>query len=161
MFAAFAATMIVLSFVGVVVPPIAAQTSTANAKIANARVPRLVTFSGTLKDVHGDAAGSVVGVTFALYTQETGGVPLWQEIQNVQVDETGHYTVLLGATKAEGLPIELFTSKQAQWLGVQPDGQAEQPPIMLLSVPYALKAADAETFGGKPPSAYVVAPQQQ
>ena len=28
---------------------------------------------------------------------------------------------------------------------------------MLLSVPYALKAADAETFGGKPPSAYAPA----
>ena len=26
---------------------------------------------------------------------------------------------------------------------------------MLLSVPYALKAADAETFGGKPPSAFM------
>ena len=31
------------------------------------------------------------------------------------------------------------------------------PRIMLLSVPYALKAADAETFGGKPPSAYAPA----
>ena len=42
---------------------------------------------------------------------------------------------------------------------MQLEAQAEQPRVMLLSVPYALKAADAETFGGKPPSAYVAAPQ--
>ena len=60
-----------------------------------------------------------------------------------------------GSSKADGLPLELFTSSQAQWLGIRPEGEAEQSRIMLLSVPYALKAADAETLGGKPPpSAY-------
>lgn len=38
---------------------------------------------------------------------------------------------------------------------VQPSGEAEQPRIVLLSVPYALKAADSETLGGLPPSAFV------
>ncbi|OFW36251.1 MAG: hypothetical protein A3J28_05125 [Acidobacteria bacterium RIFCSPLOWO2_12_FULL_60_22] len=33
----------------------------------------------------------------------------------------------------------------------------EQPRILLVSVPYALKAADAETLGGKPASAYLLA----
>src|SRR3990170_1578308 len=33
----------------------------------------------------------------------------------------------------------------------------EQPRILLVSVPYALKAADAETLGGKPASAFVLA----
>jgi hypothetical protein len=138
-------------------------------------VPRLVRISGTLAlapESGSDAVGtagataseaamhrssSVIGVTFALYADETGGAPLWLETQNVEVDNTGHYTVLLGSTKSDGLPIDLFTSGKAQWLGVQSDGQAEQPRIMLLSVPYALKAADAETFGGKPPSAYAPA----
>jgi hypothetical protein len=101
----------------------------------------------------------VVAITFALYSEQTGGVPLWSEVQNVHVDETGHYNVQLGSTKPDGLPVELFASAQAQWLGVQVQGQAEQPRVMLLSVPYALKAADAETFGGKPPSAYVAAAQ--
>jgi hypothetical protein len=76
-------------------------------------------------------------------------------VQNVRVDTAGHYTIQLGSTKADGLPVELFSSAQAQWLGVQLQGQAEQPRVMLVSVPYALKAADAETFGGKPPSAYM------
>ncbi len=152
------------------VAPLAAQ-NTGNT-VTTVQVPRLVRISGTLNlipeigsGVAGAAANeaavhhasSVVGVTFALYAEETGGAPLWLETQNVQLDNTGHYSALLGATQAEGLPVELFASGQAQWLGVQQQGQAEQPRIMLLSVPYALKAADAETFGGKPPSAYAPA----
>ena len=135
------------------------------------QVPRLVKFSGTVQNFNADEAGAgagagnnasaastVVGMTFSLYGQQTGGVPLWSEVQNVQVDSTGHYTVQLGSTQPDGLPVELFSSAQAQWLGVRQEGQAEQPRIMLLSVPYALKAADAETFGGKPPSAFMPAP---
>jgi hypothetical protein len=55
------------------------------------------------------------------------------------------------------LPQDLFASGDARWLGVQVQGQQEQPRVMLLAVPYALKAADAETIGGLPPSAFVLA----
>ena len=153
------------------VPSMTAQTSTSNATAATAQVPRLVRFSGTVQNLTTDMAGggavardsasapaNVIGITFSLYSEQTGGVALWSEVQNVQVDKTGHYTVQLGSAQPEGLPVELFNSAQAQWLGVQQEGQAEQPRIMLLSVPYALKAADAETFGGKPPSAFLQAP---
>jgi hypothetical protein len=40
---------------------------------------------------------------------------------------------------------------------VQPQGQAEQARVMLVSVPYALKAVEADTIGGLPPSAFVLA----
>ncbi len=156
---------------GSVAATTAATQSAVQSAAAASQVPRLVRFSGTAQNVNPDeAAGSVaardsasvpasvVGMTFSLYSEQTGGAPLWSEVQNVQVDKTGHYTVQLGSTQAEGLPVELFSSAQAQWLGVRQEGQAEQPRIMLLSVPYALKAADAETFGGKPPSAFVSAP---
>jgi hypothetical protein len=52
------------------------------------------------------------------------------------------------------LPKEVFVSGAARWLGVRPEGQPEQSRVLLLSVPYALKAADAETVGGLPPSAF-------
>ncbi len=42
-------------------------------------------------------------------------------------------------------------------MGVSVNGEQEQPRVLLLSVPYALKAADAETIGGLPPSAFVLA----
>ena len=129
--------------------------ATTAAVVTTAQVPRLVKFSGTVIEVGGNAASRVVGVTFSLYAEQTGGAPLWSEVQNVQVDKTGHYTVMLGSSQPDGLPLNLFTAAQAQWLGVRVEAQAEQPRVMLLSVPYALKAADAETFGGKPPSAFM------
>ncbi len=121
-----------------------------------ATVPRLVNFSGTAFAAHGHPASSA-GVTFAIYREATGGAPLWIETQTVSVDSAGHFTALLGATKPAGLPLDLFTSGEARWLGVRVDNNEEQQRILLLSVPYALKAADAETVGGLPPSAFVLA----
>ena len=125
--------------------------------VTGAPVPNLVNFAGTLKDSGGHPIQSVTGVTFSLYAQEEGGVPLWLETQTVRADGKGNYTVQLGATKAEGLPLALFTSSTARWLGVRINGGEEQPRVLLVSVPYALKAADAQTLGGLPPSAFVLA----
>ena len=130
-----------------------AQTSTQTVSA----LPRLVRFGGTLRDLNGAPLTGVVGVTFALYSEQSGGAPLWLETQNATADSTGHYTVLLGSTKPDGLPAELFTSEQARWVGVQVSGQAEQPRVLLVSAPYALKAGDAETIGGLPPSAFALA----
>src|SRR5467141_5284549 len=110
-------------------------------------VPRLVKSAGTLKDELGKARTGVVGVTFAIYKEQEGGAALWLETQNVELDEQGRYTVLLGATKSEGLSLELFTTGEPRWLGVQVNlpKETEQPRVLLVSVPYALKAADADT----------------
>src|SRR5712691_11320464 len=122
-------------------------------------VPRLIKFAGTLRDAQGKPLSNTVGVTFAVYKEQEGGAALWLETQNVPLDEQGHYSVLLGATKSDGLPLELFTSGEPRWLGVQVNlpKELEQPRVLLVSVPYALKAADAETLGGKPFSAFVLA----
>jgi len=120
-------------------------------------VPTLVNFKGTLTDINGKPLTGTVGVTFYLYKDSEGGAPLWMETQNVQPDKSGRYTVSLGTTTSTGLPIDVFVSGEARWLGVQPEGQAEQPRVLLLSVPYALKAGDAETIGGLPASAFVLA----
>ncbi len=121
-------------------------------------VPPLVKFSGALLDVNGKPMTGVVGVTFSLYKDAQGGAPVWMETQNVHADHLGNYSAMLGSTTSAGLPTELFASGEARWLGVQVQGQAEQPRVLLLSVPYALKASDAETIGGLPPSAFMLAP---
>ena len=122
-------------------------------------VPRLVKFAGTMKDELGKSRTGVVGVTFAIYKEQEGGAALWLETQNVELDEQGRYTVLLGATKSEGIPLDLFTAGEPRWLGVQVNlpKEVEQPRVLLVSVPYALKAADAETLGGKSLSSFVLA----
>ena len=118
-------------------------------------VPHLVNFSGRAADPQGKPVQGITGVTFAIYKDQDGGAPLWMETQNVQTDAKGNYSVQLGATTREGLALDLFTSGDARWLGVRVNGGDERPRVLLLSVPYALKAADAETIGGLPPSAFV------
>ena len=119
-------------------------------------VPRLVKFSGTLTDGGGRPLSGVVGVTFALYEQPDGGAPIWMEVQSLQVSGNGQYAALLGSTRNDGIPAETFAAGQ-RWLGVQAQGQAERPRVLMTSVPYSLKAVDAETLGGLPASAFALA----
>ncbi len=119
---------------------------------ATASIPRMIRFSGQLKGVSG-----TVGITFTLHKSQADEAVLWTETQNVKLDGDGKYTVLLGSTKADGLPTELFASAEAQWLGVRVEGRTPQARVLLVSVPYAMKAAEAETLAGKPLSAFVLA----
>lgn len=130
---------------------------TQSAAMESVVVPRLIRFTGVLKDASGKPLTGRVGITFSLHKDQRGGAALWIETQNVLLDASGRYSVLLGATKAGGVPMELFTSGEAQWLGLQVEGEPEVPRVLLVSVPYALKAADADTVGGKPSSAFVLA----
>lgn len=65
----------------------------------------------------------------------------------MQPSDQGHYTALLGSNTPEGLPLDLFASGSARWPGIAPaiPGLVELPRVLLVGVPYALKAADAET----------------
>jgi len=120
-------------------------------------IPQLVNYSGTLTDLRGMPLTDAVGVTFLLYGEPRGGEAIWAETQNVQPDKTGHYSVVLGSTLSQGLPQDLFSTGEARWLGIQVPGEEEPPRTLLVAVPYALKAGDAETFGGLPPSAFMLA----
>jgi len=123
----------------------------------NAAVPDLINFSGTLTDLNGNPLTGVQGVTFLLYKEEQGGSPVWIETQNVIPGKNGKYTVTLGSTKLDASLSDSFANGEARWLGVQISGQEQQPRVLLVSVPYAMKAGDAETIGGLPPSAFVLA----
>jgi hypothetical protein len=129
--------------------PIAASAPTA--------VPALVPYSGAAIAGDGKTFAAESGVTFQIYKDEVGGEALWTESQTVAIESTGHYQVQLGAASPNGLPGDLFASGEARWLEVQVAGEAPQPRVLLVSVPYALKAADAATLGGLPPSAFALA----
>jgi hypothetical protein len=123
-------------------------------------VPRLIRVRGAVLKVPGESLANDIEITFALYKDENSQDAVWQEIQTVQLDSTGRFSALLGATIEGGVPLEIFSAGEARWLGIRPDGQAEQPRILFLSVPYALKAADSEMLGGKPASAFALAGNQ-
>src|SRR3990167_8275698 len=93
---------------------------------ATASVPRLIKFSGTLNDpVWKLRRGGLVSVTFALYAGPEDESALWLETQNVQLDDQGRFTVLLGATRDAGVPVELFASGEARWLGLRVEREPE------------------------------------
>jgi hypothetical protein len=120
-------------------------------------VPALVPFSGVVLDRDGHALTGETGMTFLIYKDQTGGEPLFTETQSVLPDATGHYSVHLGSSMSSGIPLDLFSSGEARWLEVQTAGQRPQARVLLVSVPYALKAADAATLGGLPASAFALA----
>jgi hypothetical protein len=119
-------------------------------------VRRLVKVSGVLTDFAGKPLSGEVQVKFTLYKEETDEEPLWTETQKLGIDTRGRYTALLGATQTGGVPVELFGSDDARWLGVEVEGQPPRPRTLLLSVPYALKAVEAEKLAGKSVSDFVL-----
>ena len=126
------------------------------AQQSSTTVPNLIRYGGVLKDAQGAAMASrTVGVTFLIYSQQEGGAPVWLETQNVATDATGHYSVLLGSTTATGLPGDLFAQQEQRWLAVKVEGQPEQPRVLLVSVPYAMKAAEADRLAGHSASEFV------
>ncbi len=123
-------------------------------------VPRLIQFSGVLRDSQKKPLTGSVLVTFSIYAGQEDGTPLWTETQEIIPGADGAYGVLLGAASPNGIPAELFSSGGARWLAIQTPEQPELPRVLLVSVPYALKAADADTLGGKPASAFITADSQ-
>lgn len=124
--------------------------------LSSAGVPRVVKFSGVLKDVEGKAIVGKTRVTFAIHSEQLGGEQLWQESREVLADEQGRYTVLLGSTKNDGLEPSVFADGTARWLSVQVEGQTESARVLLVSTPYALKAADADTVSGFKPGDFIL-----
>ena len=119
-------------------------------------MPRLVWFSGAFRPADGQPVAAVESVTLAVYRDEQGGDALWQETHSVVVGAGGRFNLLLGSSTTDGLPLDLFTSGEPRWLGVRFNrgAEVEQPRVQLASVPYALKAIDADTLGGRPAWAY-------
>jgi len=142
-------------------PQAAGQSVSAPSQVVPALpVPRLIKFSGVAKDASGQLRSGVVGITFSIYADQQGGATLWMETQNIELDAHGRYAVLLGGTRSAGLPLDLFATGEPRWLGAKLElpEEVEQPRVLLVSVPYALKASDADTVGGMPASAFVLAP---
>ena len=117
-------------------------------------VPRLIRFSGAVNPAE-VKAGAPAGIEFAIYKEESGGAALWSEIQNVETDTSGHFTVLLGATKNGGVPPDALGIGESRWVGVTPSGGTPQPRVRLVSVPYALRAEEALRIAGAPASDFV------
>jgi hypothetical protein len=122
--------------------------------------PTVIPLSGKLLAADGQPRTGTVVLALSMYDAQADPTPRFVESQTVTLDTTGGYSVQLGATFADGLPQYLFTNAPGtRWVGVGVSGEPDPPPsqrIMLLSVPYAAKAASADTLEGKPLSDFVL-----
>src|SRR4051812_29693871 len=73
-------------------------------------VPRLINVSGVFRPADGQPARAVETVTFSIYADREGGAPMWQETQTVAIDAQGGYSLLLGASRPDGIPAAVFKS---------------------------------------------------
>jgi hypothetical protein len=103
---------------------------------------RVLVVRGVLKGRKTNNVPGVVGVFFAIYEQQQGGAPLWQEVQNVEVDARLHFTALVGSNTVGGIPPELFTTEKTLWVGEQVLllGEVERQRFQLVSTPQGLVA---------------------
>jgi hypothetical protein len=108
---------------------------------------RVISFAGVLPEQPDGA----VGVTFSIYPDQQSTSALWTETQTIEVS-SGKYTALLGSSTTSGLPPEIFGGDQAHWLGVRVNGSEKR--YLLVSVPYAINAINAQELGGVPASQY-------
>ena len=148
-----------LSLVVLLSPTVLLAQSPQQSQSTSMSVPRLIRLTGTFRPADGQTPLSVETVTVAIYAEETGGAPLWQETQKLAIDAEGRYALLLGAGQPEGVPHDVFASGEPRWMGMvwNRPGEIESARWRATSVPYALRAGDAETLGGKPAAAYALA----
>jgi hypothetical protein len=122
-------------------------------------VPTIVKLSGAVRDLEGKNLSGLHNLNFALYKDESGGTSIWSEMQNVMIDAQGRYTAFLGSASTGGIPAEIFASGETRWVGVTPEDGVERSRFAIATVPYAFKAAEADTLGGRKPEEFVSVPQ--
>jgi len=97
-------------------------------------------------------------VRLAVYGQSMGGSALWEESQSAVPDEQGLYRVLMGSEHSQGVPPEFASGAQGRWLGVQIEGEQEQPRVLLASLkPLAISIGNgAKAKEGSGPVLYQI-----
>ncbi len=105
-----------------------------------AQVPRLMNYQGVLTDASGVAVpDGNYNITLRIYTEATGGTPIWEEAQLVAAHK-GIFNAILGSIS----PLSISFSDQ-YWLGVTVGAGTELTPrIQFTAAAYSLNASDAE-----------------
>jgi hypothetical protein len=127
------------------------------ATAAIGQIPRTISYQGRASDATGPVTGSRQ-MTLVIYSAQSGGTPLFQEVQTVTFATGGVFTVGIGAATAGGIPTTVLFDKP-YYLGVKIsgfNGGAElSPRYTLRSVPYSLRSEESEyaNFSGEADSA--------
>lgn len=129
------------------------ETLTAPQGRSEVSFPHVIRFSGAMPENLN--VNSPASVTFRIFTTASGGLAIWQETQAI-LPNSGKVSALIGSTTATGIPDNLFSQNVARFLEVQYENEAPLGRTELAAVPYAMKAASADLFAGRPLSAFVL-----
>ena len=106
-------------------------------------VPSTVAFTGKLADASGPVTGSV-NLDFALYPTSAGGSMVWVESDTTIADTGLVYSALGSMTPLD----ETILDGSTLYLEITVNGTTMTPRTPVRSVPYAIRAGDADTLGG-------------
>ena len=110
-------------------------------------VPVTTGFTARIADANGPVDG-LVNLSFKIYDAPTGGTMIWEEMHTGVLADQGLVFVALGgiSPSTNGLDASVFDGG-ARFLEVSVNGDVQSPRVPMLSVPYAVHAATADTLG--------------
>jgi len=104
-------------------------------EVPSGDIPQIIRFQAGLEDAEGASLDGTFDLTFKLYDSETGGIPIWEELQQDVVVEEGVLDVKLGSETPIALPFD-----KQYWLGVEVEADGEMTPrFEFTTVPYSFK----------------------
>jgi hypothetical protein len=121
-------------------------------------IPRVLSYSTAFKTSIGEPRTGSATVHLRIYGDQTAGEPLWSEDHDVVLGPGGSVSLLIGSRTTDGLPLAIFADGLARWLAVQINDEPEEPRTIIISVPYALKAANADKLAGYSIEQFVLQP---
>jgi hypothetical protein len=109
-----------------------------------ADVPGLINYQGRLTDQTGKPVNTTTTMTFIIYDNQNRTTALWKETHPSITVTDGLFSVLLGSVMPVGK--EVFAAGDTRYLGIRlKDGTETVPPMPIVTVAYAFKAAGADT----------------
>jgi hypothetical protein len=115
-----------------------------SASLLYADVPSLINYQGLLTDINGNVVSGSKTVSISIHDAATNGTQLYSESIGSVTVQNGIYSFQFGSGPT--FSTTLATGSQ-HWLQVTLDGVPQTPRERLVSVPFAMKAVEADIAG--------------
>ncbi|MBM3243168.1 hypothetical protein FJZ31_43465, partial [Candidatus Poribacteria bacterium] len=113
--------------------------------VLESSIPYLINYQGYLKDKAGNPITGTLPMRFSIWSESSGGIIVWSEVQSSVSITKGYFNVLLG--NITSIPSEAFDDPFL-WLQIEIAGETLSPREQIASVGYAFRAAKADSVSG-------------
>ncbi|MEJ2543417.1 MAG: hypothetical protein P8Y99_05070 [Calditrichaceae bacterium] len=107
------------------------------------QTPLLLNYQGKLFDQNSEPLNTTADITFKIFSVETEGSELWSETHTSVAVSNGVFNVMLGSVTT--LSGNVFTEAGNRYLEITVDSETLSPRFQLVSVAYAIRAAEADS----------------